>query len=77
MRIISQNGNTDLNYDNCVVVVDENIIEARVGDEIYNLAMYSSEETAKQVFKRLHNRYLSSNIGLDNSQVIFRFPNEE
>ena len=77
MRIISQNGNTDLNYDNCVIVIDENIIEARVGDEIYNLAMYSSEETAKQVFKRLHNRYLSSNIGLDNSQVIFRFPNEE
>lgn len=77
MRIISQNGKTDLNYDMCTVVITENVIEARVGDKTYNLAMYSSEESAKRVLKRVHNRYLSSNISLDNSQVIFRFPNEE
>lgn len=59
MRIISQSGRTDLNYDNCAIVADGNYIEARTTSQTYLMAKYSSEEKAEKVMKILHELFAS------------------
>lgn len=54
MRIISQSGLVDVNYEKCVLEVYENHIKAIVGDKHYNLAQYPNYERVKEVMKDLH-----------------------
>ena len=57
MRIISQSGRTDLNYDNCAIVADGNYIEARTTSQTYLMAKYSSEEKTEKVMDFLYKCY--------------------
>lgn len=59
MRIVSQSGNTDLNYDKCDITITDGFIEARTHIQEYLMAKYSSEAKAKKVMKILHDLYAS------------------
>lgn len=72
MRIISQDGKTDIPYESSVVYVCANygynkeehfnhiigyIIIASIGDDTWNLGDYSTEEKALKVMEMLQNQY--------------------
>lgn len=70
MRIISQSGRTDLNYDNCAIVADGNYIEARTTSQTYLMAKYSSEEKTEKVMEELWKCYV-------NGEDCILFPKDE
>ena len=59
MRIISQIGRIDIPYEMAVVYVEYESIIAKVGDEIYAMGNYSTEEKAFKAMEMLRETYLS------------------
>ena len=57
MRIISQSGRIDIPYDVAVVYVEYESVIAKVGDEIYAMGNYSTEEKAIEVMEHLRRSY--------------------
>ena len=52
MRIISQSGRFDIPYEMAVVYVEYESVIAKVGDERYVMANYSTEETFKNMLSK-------------------------
>ena len=71
MRLISQNGNVDVNYKKCVLRAGENHIEARYGNDSYMLATYTRCEDVDKAMDSLHRKYT-----LNSGKGIFRFPKD-
>ena len=57
MRIISQSGRIDIPYEVAVVYVEYESVIAKVGDEIYAMGNYSTEEKAFKVMEMLMERH--------------------
>ena len=57
MRIISQSGRIDIPYEVAVVYVEYESIIAKVGDEIYAMGNYSTEEKAFKAMEMLRERH--------------------
>lgn len=57
MRIISQSGRFDIPYEVAVVYVEYESIIAKVGDEIYAMGNYSTEEKAFKAMEMLMERH--------------------
>lgn len=87
MRIISQNGKTDLPYDNLGLSIEDNIIMAEPLNwgRAYVMAEYSSEEKARCAAEKLKEKYLEhKSIGDGRGHAsllvkpkIFRFPEDK
>lgn len=86
MRIISQDGKSDLPYDNLGLFIDDNIIMAEPLNwkRAYVMAEYSSEEKAYEAMRMLHkehNDYVAMTAkdygALLNQPKIFRFPEDK
>lgn len=76
MRIISQNGEHDVPYNQCVFWIDKskNIIYATpIGeiDTLLPMAIYSRYDKIEKAVRKLHNQYQEGQ-----SNTIFRFPKE-
>lgn len=57
MRVISQDGNLDLNYENTTILKAKETIIARYGEHDYTLAEYSSKEKAIKVMEMFREKY--------------------
>ena len=69
MRIISQSGRTDLNYDKCAIVVEDNYIEARTTSQTYLMAKYSGYGVAEMMATKMLMAY-------KNNASYFQFPSK-
>ena len=69
MRIISQSGRIDIPYEVAVVYVEYESIIAKVGDEIYAMGNYSTEEKAFKAMKMLIETYTGMPIVMQNVDV--------
>lgn len=69
MRIISQSGRIDIPYEVSVVYVEYESIIAKVGDEIYAMGNYSTEEKAFKAMKMLIETYTGMPIVMQNVDV--------
>ena len=81
MRVISQNGNIDLPYEDTVIHTEYFEIEPRVvvaifKDEKYTLGTYSTEEKAIEAMKMLRNAW-KFETGIYHGNNIFRFPKDD
>lgn len=86
MRLVSQNGKTDLPYEGtALLLVFENII-AYYNEKEYVMGKYSSERKAIKVMEMLKNTYLGYSTSRDGKGSIhnafvlpkvFRFPKDE
>lgn len=88
MRIISQNGETNLPYDLTAIIVSENHIQAVFSGDTrkipYLMASYSSKKSCVDVMSMLNDASLGihakslvgdvTKIGMN--EVIFRFPED-
>ena len=74
MRLISENGLTDLNYDSCTLYTNiaKGLISAKPANESqgYVMGEYGDEEKAKIVMDGLRKAYL-------NNARLFQFPEKE
>ena len=69
MRIISQSGRIDIPYEMAVVYVEYESIIAKVGDEIYAMGNYSTEEKAFNAMKMLIDTYTGMPIAMQNVTI--------
>ena len=69
MRIISQSGNADLNYDNCAIVINDNHIEARTTTHTYLMGRYSGCGVAEMMATKMLMAY-------KDDCAYFQFPSE-
>lgn len=58
MRVISQDGNFDLPYENLAIFIEYENVAARFKNERYLLARYSSEAKAIKAMEMLRETYL-------------------
>lgn len=76
MRLISQTGDIDVPYESSVIARADGLIVAYSVNYDSNkivMGMYSTEEKAKKVMKRLHNIYAEFTI----ANIVFRFPKDD
>ena len=73
MRIISQNGRFDLNYDQIILETHGGRILAHdtVGTA-FPIAKYSTPEKAAEEMERLHGLYVKQNVQHSKSGMVFR-----
>ena len=57
MRVISQDGNFDLPYENLAIFIEYENVAARFKNERYLLARYSTEEKAIKAMEALKETY--------------------
>lgn len=75
MRLISQTGDIDVPYESSAIARADGLIVAYSVNYDSNkivMGMYSTEEKAKKVMKRLHNIYAEFTI----ANIVFRFPKD-
>ena len=59
MRLISQNGNVDIPYEQAHILCNMECVMARVGNYEYTLGKYSNKDKALKVMEMLRETYLS------------------
>lgn len=77
MRIISQDGKTDLPYDGIALFVNDNVImtESLGTGKLYAMAEYSSEEKAVKALDKLKKVYAVMVNNLDFGAVVHHMEN--
>lgn len=72
MRIISQDGKTDLPYDSIALFVNDNFImaEALNRERLYVMAEYDSEETAIDAINHMRNEIQLIKNELDDGAIV-------
>lgn len=76
MRLISQNGNVDLPYENTVLLHNMDYVVAQYDRKEYVMGKYSSEEKAHKVMEMLRGAYMCyATVRSDGG--VFRFPKDE
>lgn len=84
MRVISQDGNFDLPYENLAIFIEYENVAARFENERYLLARYSSEAKAIKAMEMLRTKYrkfqeITSENGryfAFNYPKVFQFPQD-
>ena len=88
MRVISQDGRTDISYDNFVLGITKDNYIVAIRDTVARLsevahgvmAKYSTEPKSKKVMEMLRNTYQyaeeckCTGIGVSQPEFVFRFP---
>ena len=80
MRIISQNGNIDLPYEDTVIhtgyfKLEPRVVVAIFKGEKYTLGRYSTEEKAIKAMKMLREAW-KFETGIYHGNIIFQFPKD-
>lgn len=80
MRVISQDGNFDLPYENLAIFVEYENVIARFENERHLLAQYSSEAKAIKAVEMLRETWINETVefedGIYHRNIIFRFPKD-
>lgn len=80
MRVISQDGNFDLPYENLAIFIEYENVAARFENERYLLARYSSEAKAIKAMEMLRETWINETVefedGIYHRNIIFRFPKD-
>ena len=80
MRVISQDGNFDLPYENLAIFVEYENVIARFENERHLLAQYSSEAKAIKAMEMLRETWINETVefedGIYHRNIIFRFPKD-
>lgn len=80
MRVISQDGNFDLPYENLAIFIEYENVAARFKNERYLLARYSSEAKAIKAMEMLRETWINETVefedGIYHRNIIFRFPKD-
>lgn len=76
MRVISQDGNFDLPYENLAIFIEYENVAARFENERYLLARYSSEAKAIKAMEMLREAW-KFETGIYHGNNIFRFPKDD
>lgn len=69
MRVISQDGNFDLPYENLAIFIEYENIVARFENERYLLARYSTEEKAIKAMEILRETYIGMPVVMQNVEI--------
>lgn len=69
MRVISQDGNFDLPYENLAIFIEYENVAARFKNERYLLARYSSEAKAIKAMEMLRETYAGMPIMMQNVEL--------
>ena len=74
MRLVSQNGNVDISYEQAHILCNMECVMARVGNYEYTLGKYSDKSKALKVMEMLRNAYvglpiLFQNVDMDENVV--------
>lgn len=89
MRLVSQNGNVDIPYEQAHILCNMECVMARVGDYEYILGKYSDKDKALKVMEMLRDCYLGKDCGYhtengvlyhlrnDFETTVFKFPADE
>ena len=70
MRLISQSGIYDINYERAIIEKDDCYVIALIDGQRYVMGTYKPER-AEQVMYRLHRKY-----NLNSGQGVFKFPTD-
>lgn len=62
MRIVSQNRNLSVDFGNCEIWTQSNVIYRRIGNNSEVLGAYATPERAREVFEDIHNAYAQVGI---------------
>lgn len=80
MRVISQDGNFDLPYENLAIFVEYENVIARFENERHLLAQYSSEAKTIKAMEMLRETWINETVefedGIYHRNIIFRFPKD-
>ena len=80
MRVISQDGNFDLPYENLAIFIEYENVAARFKNERYLLARYSSEAKAIKAMEMLREAWIKETVefedGIYHRNIIFQFPQD-
>lgn len=80
MRVISQDGNFDLPYENLAIFIEYENVIARFENERHLLAQYSSEAKAIKAMEMLRETWINETVefedGIYHRNIIFRFPKD-
>ncbi len=57
MRIVSQDRDLSVDFSQCELWIQSNIIYRRIGTDSKVIGVYATPERAKEVFKDIHNAY--------------------
>lgn len=88
MRLVSQNGNVDIPYEQAHILCNMECVMARVGNYEYTLGKYSDKDKALKVMEMLRNAYTGKNCGYhtehgvcyhsrnDFETKVFKFPDD-
>lgn len=71
MRLISQSGIYDINYERALIEKDEGYVITLIDGQRYVMGTYSKPERAEQVMYLLHRKY-----NLNSGQGVFKFPKD-
>ena len=77
MRLISQNGNVDIPYEQAHILCNMECVMARVCDYEYTLGKYSDKSKALKVMEMLREEYLETVYDYRTKPKVFQFPKDE
>ena len=77
MRLVSQNGNVDIPYEQAHILCNMECVMARVGDYEYTLGKYSNMNKALKVMEMLRKEYLETVYDYRTRPKVFKFPADE
>lgn len=81
MRVISQDGNFDLPYENLAIFFEYENVIARFENERHLLARYSTEAKAIKAMEMLRKAWINGTIefthGIYHRNIIFQFPQDD
>ena len=84
MRLISQDGTTDVPYENVVIAATGCYIGAETPERRYPMAVYSDEEKTQKVMKYIREEYMQYLTAKSNEYFfsmvnpkVFQFPTDE
>ena len=69
MRVISQNGNVDLPYEQTQILRSNEYVMAKIGEKEYTMAKYSNMNKAYKAMEMLRNAYIGIPVFIQNIDI--------
>lgn len=77
MRLVSQNGNVDIPYEQAHILCNMECVMARVSNYEYTLGKYLDKSKALKVMEMLQKQFLDYCCNYHSSSGVFYFPKDE
>ena len=77
MRLVSQNGNVDIPYEQAILLHAQDYVMARIGDKEYLMGEYSSMEKSYKAMEIMQKQFLDYCCNYHSQSGVFYFPKDE